>query len=137
MPKTVEQLYRTIVKYFPEGPTTQGPISVTGEPYVEWALGVYTKSGFDSQALLCERFLDHIMTQAEKMGGAENLRVYFRIKPEYGENTIDNPDHPGHGRDAGRIYVRYLLTRKMPSDPPYPVYPKSPDLDFVEYLEAP
>lgn len=136
-PKTVDELYSAIIKHLPEGPGTQNALSVTGEPYIEWALGVYTKEGFDGEAFLCGKFLDHIFNRAEGMGHPEDLTVYFRIKPECVSFVIDNPEHSGHGRAVSRLYVRYLLTDNLPSAPPYPDHPRQPDIKFVEYLEAP
>ena len=136
-PKTASELYRAIISCFPEGPTTQTRFSVTGELYVEWALGVFTKAGLDAEAFLCGKFWAHFLEQAEKAGSPESLTVYFRIKPEY--SVVAETEL---GRAAARLYVRYLLSGKKDryteDELDKMVYsgPRVPSLE-IEYLEAP
>lgn len=123
-PKTVTELYSTMSSLLPVGKSTAIQWSVTGEKYVEYALGIDgPESGgppINAEAKLCDSMWRTFKAQLAHINERETPSLYWRIRPEYAE--YDDDVGPFSGFDLSRsqlpklrkarIYLRYLISSK-------------------------
>lgn len=92
------------------GSSTNTKWSVTGEEYIEYAIGTKvdafyrSKSGFKNpEEMLCKWMWNTFVTKCHKLN-EDGHKLYWRIKPEYDE-WIDH-------EKIAKIYTRYLISNK-------------------------
>lgn len=116
-PKTVSELYVAMCEALPVGQSTVIRWSVTGEKYVEYAIGIRADEtsvrGIDPEEELCRWQWRTFLAQLAKLDDPDNSWLYWRIKPEFA--FIENDDERFDVLPSkARIYSRYLISSKPP-----------------------
>jgi len=84
IPETVEELYRVMNRVLQVGQSTCIAWAVTGEPYIEYALGIRLagRSEVFCERHLCRWMWNTFRKQVLKLPSPANAVIYWRIKPE-------------------------------------------------------
>ena len=109
LPETVAELYRAMCEAIPVGESTPIAWAVTGEPYVEYALGAYLPNP-RAEAALCAAAWRTFLKVWRESDDPRNAALYWRILPEWAEFDDDWDD--GKKSKKCRIYLRYLVSSK-------------------------
>ena len=118
-PKTAAELYDMMCGALPVGQSTCIRWSVTGEEYIEYAIGV-SPSAEDPEAIACrwmwQTFLSKAMAHdVNPKNDPRTTTLYWRVKPEFAYYDEDlNFDSGGMPQleKRARIYLRYLISSK-------------------------
>ena len=120
-PTTVVELYRAMNEAMPTGTSTFIQFAVTGEEYVEYAVGTFDVSDrAKAEARLCRWAWQTFIGNWWKSNTPKADVLYWRIKPEiafYREDVepfsgFDWKTSSSGGRKKARIYLRYLVSSK-------------------------
>jgi hypothetical protein len=123
VPATVNDLYAAMSSALPVGDSTSIRWSVTGEEYVEYALGLYVdeavKRGHNPETTLCAPMWRTFLMQLARLENPSAAKLYWRVKPEIAFYEEDVEPFSGFpldgsaiGRKKARIYLRYLISSK-------------------------
>ena len=117
-PTTTEELYAAMSRALPVGPSTVMQWSVTGEEYVEYAMGLRifpeAVGEIEPEKRLCAVMWRTFLGQLAKLDGGD-YRIYWRMPPEF-VVFLDDFDEElgGFAQQKARIYTRYLISDKPP-----------------------
>ena len=120
IPTNVYELYVAMNESMPVGKSTVIQWAVTGEEYVEYAVGTFDViDPAKVQARLCRWAWQTFLANWHKSDRPRDQVLYWRIKPEiafYDEDVEPFSGFPLDGSMIGikkaRIYLRYLVSSK-------------------------
>ena len=104
LPETVAELYQAMCEAIPMGESTEIAWAVTGEPYIEYALGALLPNP-RAEAALCTAMWRTFLKVWRESDDPRGAVLYWRILPEWAEFDY------GEAKKC-RIYLRYLVSVK-------------------------